>query len=102
ANIISWAHPPGSRHGYRFRPMMRPPTRLLVLSLAAALSLAACGDGGSPASAEGTPGSGAPGSSQAVAAQISGAGASFIYPLVSRWSADYNAATGHKVNYQSI
>ncbi len=82
--------------------MMRPPTRLLVLSLAAALSLAACGDGGSPASAEGTPGSGAPGSSQAVAAQISGAGASFIYPLVSRWSADYNAATGHKVNYQSI
>src|SRR5690606_25000803 len=29
-------------------------------------------------------------------------GASFIFPLVSRWSADYNAATGAKVNYQSI
>ena len=27
---------------------------------------------------------------------------SFIYPLVSKWSADYNAATGAKVNYQSI
>ena len=33
---------------------------------------------------------------------ISGAGASFIYPLVSKWSADYNAATGARVNYQSI
>src|SRR5690606_25368848 len=37
-----------------------------------------------------------------IAAEISGAGASFIFPLVSKWSADYNAATGHKVNYQSI
>lgn len=35
-------------------------------------------------------------------AEIAGAGASFIYPLVSKWSADYNAATGNKVNYQSI
>ncbi|MEE7546960.1 phosphate ABC transporter substrate-binding protein PstS, partial [Xanthomonas sp. Kuri4-1] len=30
------------------------------------------------------------------------AGASFIYPVMSKWSADYNAATGKKVNYQSI
>ncbi|WP_017916229.1 phosphate ABC transporter substrate-binding protein PstS, partial [Xanthomonas sp. SHU 308] len=36
------------------------------------------------------------------AAEISGAGASFIYPLISKWSADYNAATGNKINYQSI
>src|SRR5690606_15030788 len=36
------------------------------------------------------------------ATQVSGAGASFIYPLVSKWSADYNAATGQQVNYQSI
>ena len=35
-------------------------------------------------------------------AQITGAGASFIYPLMSKWSADYAAATGNKVNYQSI
>ncbi len=34
--------------------------------------------------------------------KISGAGASFIYPLISQWSADYNAATGNKINYQSI
>src|SRR5690606_40864105 len=37
-----------------------------------------------------------------IAAQITGAGSTFFFPLVSRWSADYNAATGHKVNYQSI
>ena len=36
------------------------------------------------------------------AAEITGAGASFIYPVMSKWSADYNAATGNKVNYQSI
>ena len=36
------------------------------------------------------------------AADITGAGATFIYPLLSKWSADYNKATGHKVNYQSI
>ncbi|WP_246109162.1 phosphate ABC transporter substrate-binding protein PstS [Vulcaniibacterium gelatinicum] len=39
---------------------------------------------------------------QAQAAEITGAGATFIYPLLSRWSADYAQATGHKVNYQSI
>ena len=31
-----------------------------------------------------------------------GAGASFVYPVMSQWSADYHAATGNKVNYQSI
>jgi phosphate transport system substrate-binding protein len=36
------------------------------------------------------------------AAEVTGAGASFVYPAMSRWSADYNAATGHRVNYQSI
>lgn len=36
------------------------------------------------------------------AADVTGAGASFIYPVMSKWSADYNAATGKKVNYQSI
>lgn len=36
------------------------------------------------------------------AADITGAGATFVYPAISKWSADYNQATGHKVNYQSI
>ena len=38
----------------------------------------------------------------AQAADITGAGASFIYPVMSKWSADYSSATGNKVNYQSI
>ena len=38
----------------------------------------------------------------AKAADITGAGATFIYPLISKWSAEYNKATGHRVNYQSI
>ena len=36
------------------------------------------------------------------AADITGAGASFIYPVMSKWSVGYSAATGNKVNYQSI
>ena len=36
------------------------------------------------------------------AADITGAGSSFIYPVLSKWSADYAGATGNKVNYQSI
>ena len=38
----------------------------------------------------------------ASAADITGAGATFIYPLISKWSSDYAKTTGHKVNYQSI
>ena len=38
----------------------------------------------------------------AQAADITGAGASFIFPVMTQWSADYNKATGTKVNYQSI
>lgn len=36
------------------------------------------------------------------ASDVTGAGASFVYPAVSKWSSDYKAATGKEVNYQSI
>jgi len=36
------------------------------------------------------------------AQEITGAGASFPAPLYSKWAADYNKATGVKVNYQSV
>ena len=36
------------------------------------------------------------------AADVTGAGASFIYPVMTKWSADYAKATGKEVNYQSI
>ncbi|MCW2312414.1 phosphate transport system substrate-binding protein [Rhodoferax antarcticus] len=41
-------------------------------------------------------------SSLANAQEITGAGASFPAPLYSKWAADYNKATGVKVNYQSV
>ncbi len=36
------------------------------------------------------------------AADITGAGATFIYPILSKWSDTYNNKTGNKINYQSI
>lgn len=40
--------------------------------------------------------------SVAGAQQITGAGASFPAPVYSKWAAEYNKATGVKVNYQSV
>src|SRR3984885_14207291 len=41
-------------------------------------------------------------STAAVATDITGAGSSFVYPVLSKWSAEYTTKTGSKVNYQSI
>ena len=38
----------------------------------------------------------------ATAQEITGAGATFPAPVYSKWAADYNKATGVKVNYQSV
>ena len=38
----------------------------------------------------------------AQAADITGAGSTFIYPILSKWSDSYNNSTGSKINYQSI
>ncbi|MHC9085939.1 phosphate ABC transporter substrate-binding protein PstS [Luteimonas sp. RIT-PG2_3] len=80
--------------------------RLSLLALSSALFVAACSqpDGGAAPAAQAPEGqASAPAAAgNKVAAEISGAGASFIYPLVSKWSADYNGLTGNKVNYQSI
>ena len=37
-----------------------------------------------------------------MAQDVTGAGASFTAPLYSKWAADYNRATGVKINYQSV
>jgi phosphate transport system substrate-binding protein len=66
--------------------MTRLPTLLVVLVFAASLGLALAASFVFAANA----------------ADVTGAGASFIYPVMSKWSADYNTATGKKVNYQSI
>jgi phosphate transport system substrate-binding protein len=36
------------------------------------------------------------------ASDVTGAGASFVFPVMTKWSADYAKASGKKVNYQSI
>ncbi|WP_227428801.1 phosphate ABC transporter substrate-binding protein PstS [Psychrobacter sp. I-STPA6b] len=41
-------------------------------------------------------------SAENISLDITGAGASFPQPIYAKWSADYNAATGGQVNYQSI
>ena len=41
-------------------------------------------------------------STTAMAADVTGAGASFVYPAMSKWSADYKKSSSKQVNYQSI
>lgn len=42
-------------------------------------------------------------SASAVAAQeVTGAGSTFIYPILFKWATDYDQKTGVKVNYQSV
>jgi phosphate transport system substrate-binding protein len=45
---------------------------------------------------------GAAGAGVALAQEVTGAGATFPAPLYSRWAADYNKATGARINYQSV
>ena len=40
--------------------------------------------------------------SSAMAAEITGAGSSFVYPIASKWAEAYKKATGNNLNYQSI
>ena len=88
--------------------MNRSPPRTAVLSLCLLAGLAACKkDEAAPAAAPAATGDAAApaaptGNNDKVAVQITGAGATFIYPLLSKWSDDYNKATGAKINYQSI
>ncbi len=42
------------------------------------------------------------GSAVGLAADITGAGSTFVYPILSKWSAVYSGKTGDHLNYQSI
>jgi phosphate transport system substrate-binding protein len=66
----------------------------------ALMLVAACGSdkgSGSASAAGATPAAGT-----ASGADLTGAGATFPYPIYSKWFSDYAAATGVKINYQSI
>ena len=42
------------------------------------------------------------GMSAVQATDITGAGSSFVYPGLSKWSAKYAESTGNRINYQSV
>src|SRR4051795_3057191 len=77
--------------------------RRSMLVLAALAVAAACGDsskGGGKDSATGaTP---APANTTTSGADLTGAGATFPYPLYSKWFDAYATKSGVKINYQSI
>ena len=66
------------------------PTMLAVA--AAALVTAGCGTNNANNNA----------SAGGAGAQITGAGSTFVYPVLSAWAADYQKQSGTSVNYQSI
>jgi phosphate transport system substrate-binding protein len=61
----------------------------MIIALPLAALLAACGSKGN----EGPASSGA---------QVTGAGSTFVYPVISAWTADYKKQGGAYINYQSI
>ena len=65
---------------------MQSPAISRLQRLGAVLTLAACAAIGQPA----------------LATDVTGAGSSFVYPLLSQWSSDYASATGTRINYTSI
>lgn len=79
---------------------------LLVAASALALVItsAACGGGATPVQNPDTklPGGAPAGAGAAGAKELTGAGATFPYPLYSKWFDVYNQTTGVKINYQSI
>ncbi len=82
--------------------MNRNLPRVAALSLCLLAALSACKNESAPATGNEAGQTAATEAGDKVAAQITGAGASFVYPLMSKWSADYAKATGNRVNYQSI
>ena len=73
-------------------------TRILV-ALCSLTLLAGCGDGSKKPAAGGTS---TPAQATASGSDLTGAGATFPYPLYSKWFSEYAAKTGVKINYQSI
>jgi phosphate transport system substrate-binding protein len=59
----------------------------------AALFVSAC---------SGQTGNQAGGNAGATAVEITGAGSTFVYPVLSAWAGDYQKQSGAKINYQSI
>jgi phosphate transport system substrate-binding protein len=61
----------------------------MIIALPLAALLVACGSKGTHGTAP-------------TGAQITGAGSTFVYPVLSAWAADYQKQGGANINYQSI
>ena len=69
-----------------------------TIAVVSSLVLAACGGEGKRAGTDTTAGGGRTGGG----VDLTGAGATFPYPLYSKWFSDYASKTGVRINYQSI
>ena len=78
--------------------MNRTLPRIAALSLCLLAGLTACKNEATPAAANGDAAAATTTAGDKVTAEITGAGASFVYPLISKWSSDYAKASGNKVN----
>src|SRR5690348_1097076 len=68
-----------------------PSMNKILLALPVVALLAACsGNGGNQNGAT------------ASGAQVTGAGSTFVYPVLAAWAADYKTQAGVDINYQSI
>jgi phosphate transport system substrate-binding protein len=78
--------------------------RIAGLAVALCVAVAACSGASdkNPAAAGASAGATPATRGSEAHAEITGAGATFIYPLLSKWSAEYSRSTGSKINYQSI
>ena len=63
----------------------------MILAAAAVATLAACSSSNDGNSAQ--PGRGA---------QVTGAGSTFVYPVLAAWASEYQKQAGTSINYQSI
>lgn len=77
-------------------------TTLLTLAAAGVVSAAACADGGNSKGTKDSAGSSAPTTASSGGIDLTGAGATFPYPLYSKWISDYSTKYNVKINYQAI
>ena len=78
-------------------------TTLLTLAAAGVVSAAACAGGGDSKGAKDSPSASAtPTTASSGGTDLTGAGATFPYPLYSKWISDYSTKHNVKINYQAI
>jgi len=79
-------------------------TRTTLFSLAAAglVSTVACAGGESKGASDSAAATATPATASSGGLDLTGAGATFPYPIYSKWISDYTAKTGIKINYQAI